>query len=99
LARLVAFRQFIFFGFTLILLVYVCCIGIRNIFRYNRFKIDYEVSVQALNNQLRLNSDYKQKLAATSQNEFWALEAKQQLGLVNKYEITYQLITNNRRKN
>lgn len=78
--------------FTVGLMVYVSCIGIRNIFRYNRFKINYEVSAQALNTQLRLNSEYKQRLASMSHYSFWELEAKKQLGLINKNEILYQML-------
>jgi cell division protein FtsB len=80
------------FGFTFSTFIYISYIGIKNVFRYNAFKRDYEQVVDKLGLLAQKNTQYKQKLLSMGQNKFWEKEAKLKLGFVKQGEEIYRLV-------
>ena len=75
---------------TFLLLVYVCSIGIRNIFRYNTFRLDYLSAVSVLEYEKKRQQQFQQQLKQMEHNHYWELRAKQ-LGFRSKNEYVYKL--------
>jgi len=81
--------------FTAIAFVYVCVIGIENIFRYNDFKTRLAIATTSLE---------KEKLKAKTLNEttvesrsplFWEELARTQLGFTKPDEVVYKFFVKN----
>ena len=75
---------------TFLLLVYVCSIGIRNVFRYNTFRLDYLEAVSVLKYEQQRNQQFYHQLEQMEHTNYWELRAKQ-LGYRSKNEIVYKL--------
>lgn len=90
-----AFRplvRLVFFGFTVVVLLYVCCIGIKNVFRYNSFKLT-QAHTQAVLDRVQLrNSRLKQQMQAMEADHYWELTIKERLGWVKQGEIDYRIL-------
>ena len=85
-------KQKAFFFFTLFLLGYTTYIGLKNVFRYNKFKAEYATVQLAYEDQVRLNKTYKRQLASMQTTDYWELQAKKQLGYVNHGEQVVKII-------
>ncbi|MSR88503.1 MAG: hypothetical protein EXS67_02480 [Candidatus Margulisbacteria bacterium] len=86
------FHKPAFLFFTLFLLGYTSYIGLKNVFRYNEFKIAYKVQQAAYLEELRLNKNYKQQLLFMQNPDYWELQAKKKLGLINPGEHVVKII-------
>ncbi|MGE4169540.1 MAG: septum formation initiator family protein [Candidatus Margulisiibacteriota bacterium] len=82
------------FGMVL-LLAYTSYIGIKNIFRYNGFKLEYQAKLDAFNVETKLNQRYRTQLLLMDRPEFWENEAKTRLGFVHPGETVYKPIYQN----
>lgn len=80
------------FIITLIILVYICSIGIKNIFRYNKFKLEYRLLNAQLTKEKQRNIQLKQRLTMLKKPFFWEMIAKQKLGYIKKGETVYKII-------
>lgn len=81
-----------------ILTIYLAGIGIKNIFRYNRFQLEAQSLVAELQKETIHQTAYKQELEAMRQPEYWQQLAQKRLGLVNKGEAVYKIITTGAQK-
>jgi cell division protein FtsB len=81
----------IFSFVTLLLFIYVCSLGIKNIIRYNGHNLQYEQSLADLKKETRLNRSYKNTLSAMKENAFWELKARQDLGYAKPGEVVYRI--------
>ena len=77
---------------TIALFCYVCTIGIKNFFRYNAFKAEYNSLLTSLEKETRLKEYYENYLVNMQKTEFWELVAKKHLGFIKKGEVVYKLI-------
>jgi cell division protein FtsB len=87
-----------FFGASILLLVYICAIGINNIFRYNAFYSEYDALKLTLLTETRVNETYKRQLSQLDNAALWELEAKTKLGYVKEGEVIYKIIPKTDRK-
>lgn len=85
----------ILFGGTMILLFYVCSIGIRNVFRYNAFKFEYLDALNHYENEQKKKEWYEFQISAQSKESYWEEKAKVELGYVKNGEVVYKLHTAN----
>ena len=81
-----------FFFVTLVLVVYVCCIGIKNIFRYNKFKLEAQENERVLKHLTFQQDAYNKKLLSIENEGTWELLAKTRLGYVKKGEVVYRFL-------
>lgn len=77
--------------FVCILLVYTAYIGIKNLFRYNTFKIEHSLLQEEHVRVIKHNSEYKMALNSLENPRFWEALAKQKLGLRVKGERIYKI--------
>jgi len=84
-------RNLLFFILSVILLTYTFFIGIKNIFRYNKLKVQYEKVVMKYQTELQKKEEYKVQIDQMKFQDFWELQAKQKLGYVKQKEIVYKL--------
>ena len=75
-------RKRLLFFVTLFLFLYMGYIGLKNVFRYNKFKIDYVSMQETYAEEQKINLDYKHQLASMQSPDYWELQAKAKLGLV-----------------
>ncbi|MBG90949.1 MAG: hypothetical protein CL521_03935 [Actinobacteria bacterium] len=87
-----SFRHTVLFLVLLGVLLNVLCIGIRNVFRYNKFRSEYDQSVRQLQVASKLNQQYKRQLLQFQDNSYWELEAKRRLNYVKPGEAVYIFI-------
>lgn len=80
-----------FLGMTVLLFVYVCYIGVKNILLYNAFKAEYKTALVQYEEEVHLNNRYKESMQEMQGPDYWELQAKQQLGYVKKGEVVYKL--------
>jgi cell division protein FtsB len=83
------FQNILLFGVTIVIFVYICSIGMRNIFRYNKFKRSYDETVFELNIEQKKYQKFKQILADMKSLDYWELQGKKRLGFVKNDEIVY----------
>ncbi len=83
--------RFFLLGTTGILLVYVSCIGIRNIFRYNRFKIDHDHAIEQLDFARKKNEHLHRQLKQLDDKAYWRLKAKE-IGFIAKGDVVYKVL-------
>jgi len=88
----VKFHKPAFLFFTLFLLGYTSYIGLKNVFRYNEFKIAYNALQATYLEEIRLNKTYKQQLLFMQNPDYWELQAKKKLGLINPGEHVVKII-------
>jgi len=81
-----------FFGMTLLLIIYSSSIGMRNLFRYNRFSYDLENNLVKLKELQMLNHTYKNSLVKMDSDFYWEFLAKRDLGYVNKGESVVKFL-------
>lgn len=86
------FHKPAFLFFTLFLLGYTSYIGLKNVFRYNEFKIAYNALEATYVEELHLNKTYKQQLLFMQNPDYWELQAKKKLGLINSGEHVVKII-------
>ncbi len=78
---------------TIAIFVYICGIGIKNIIRYNSFKLHYTTLIADLRKETHINESFKNQLLAMNETGYWELKAKEQLGYVKPGETVYKLIS------
>lgn len=86
----------IFFFLSIATFVYMCAIGINNIFRYNAFYSEYDALNRSLLTETRINQSYKRQLSQLDSPELWEFQAKLRLGYVKGGEVVYKIIPANR---
>jgi cell division protein FtsB len=57
-------------------------IGLKNLFRYNKFKIEYARLQEDYEDEQKRHLDYLHQLASMQSPDYWELQAKAKLGLV-----------------
>ena len=77
---------------SIIVFVYICCIGIKNVFRYNGLKQHYAALKIETTKSEQFNQKLKHNLAAMENPSYWELDAKQRLGYVYKHEEMIKVI-------
>ena len=92
--RLITFL-FLLVGFFIF---YLGSIGIKNIFRYNKFQLETQSLATELHKETAIQTEYKRELAAMCRPEYWQQLAQKRLGLVNKGEVVYKIIIMGARK-
>ncbi len=80
------------FSVSILILIYMCAIGINNIFRYNAFYSEYDALNRTLLTETRINQSYKRQLSQLDNPELWEFQAKLRLGYVKDGEVVYKLI-------
>ena len=78
------------FGLSFISLIYICCIGIKNVFRYNRFSAVHKSLLSQMENQQQLNYQYKKEILALKNERYLELIAKEKLQLILPGEKVYK---------
>lgn len=78
-----------FLSITIIGLIYVSSLGIKNIFRYNKLRFEHEEAVQAYQLEKTRNQSFQEKLHLMKSNHYWELTAKQKLGFQKPKETVY----------
>ena len=81
-----------FLIFTGLLIIYTTYIGLKNVFRYNQFKIEYKRLQQQSADEAKLNQTYKQQEQAMQVPGYWELQAKKRLGWINPGEQVIKLV-------
>ncbi|MFC1751856.1 septum formation initiator family protein [Thermoproteota archaeon] len=79
----------IFFFITVGLCIYICCIGIKNVFRYNKFQLEYHALAKELEVEKQKNLAYIKTLAAMKHPDYWEILAKKRFGYVKKGEVMF----------
>ena len=78
--------------FISIMFIYTCCIVIKNIFRYNIFRLDHGNLENQLEKQRRVNKQYKKEILELDNETYLELSAKKKLHLVKSGEKVYKFI-------
>tara|TARA_B100002051_G_C16386892_1_gene463281 strand:- start:95 stop:388 length:294 start_codon:yes stop_codon:yes gene_type:complete len=79
------------FIITCFLLIYILAIGINNIFRYNKYQLQYnEIEMKLINEKIK-NKELINELKKTKKEEYWELKAKQELGYIKSNEKVFIL--------
>lgn len=84
--------QMLMMGSTVVLVVYVCGIGITNYFRYNKFKLEYHNAQEKYVDLKEKNQEFRRQVQAFNSTDYWELEAKRRLGYCRVGEIQYYVI-------
>ena len=92
MAKKSSFASKIGFGFSLIIFIYICCIGIKNVFRYNKFNAEHKMLINELDQQKKLNDQYQKEMLALKDKSYLELIVKQKLFLVKPGEKMYKFI-------
>ena len=79
----------------MLLLFYVCSIGIRNTFRYNAFKFEYLDARDRYDAEIKKKEWFDFQINAQDRESYWEEKAKTELGYVKDGEIVYKLRTAN----
>lgn len=83
---------FSLFVITIILLLYVTTIGIKNFFRYNRFKSEYKTVLTNLKIEKQRYASMESELTKMKSNDYWEWEIRQRLQYVKPDEEIYKFI-------
>jgi hypothetical protein len=80
-------------GFTLAMsmLLYISGIGIKNIIRYNDFRIRYTRVTQQLAYETQRKQEYLYTMRDMSKASFWEVKAKERLNYKVKGETVYKV--------
>ena len=81
-----------FFVLTVFLFLYVCYIGIENIFRYNGFKIECQAVEDQFKREQQLKQFHMAMVRSVNDPEFWEMEAKSKLGMILPGEQVFRVI-------
>ena len=73
-------------------MIYTTYIGLKNVFRYNKFKIECTALQEQYEAEVQLNTSYKQQQQAMQVPGYWEVKAKKQLGFINPGERVVKLI-------
>jgi len=79
-------KRLIILSLSGVVLFYCLYIGIRNIFRYNAFRLEHTTTSQEYLKVLEKNHLLKSELQEMEKDEYWERKAKQDLGLIKKGE-------------
>lgn len=82
------FRCFV--GLTIFLLIYSASIGIRNVFRYNTFKIENATLEKRMQKEHKRFRQYQYEVQAMNNDDYWEQLAKKRLGLVKPNERLFK---------
>lgn len=74
-----------------IIFIYVCGIGVKNLFRYNMFLSEFKELEKSFYETQVLNQQLKQKLLQIEDVSFLEMQVKKKLGYVHNGEIVYYL--------
>jgi len=85
------FQNIIFFSISLILLTYTFFIGLKNVFRYNKLRVQHEKTLNRYQLELAKKENFEKQLEQMKQNTYWELQAKQKLSYVKPGEVVYKL--------
>ena len=80
----------IVFLVTAIVLSYFFYIGIKNVFRYNVFRIEYQNLLNTHSKERHDNQTYRHMITNMESDHFWDLEARLKLGFVKENEQIYR---------
>ncbi len=80
------------FFLSVTLLVYTFVIGIKNIFRYNDFRAEYQRNLQVRAEERARNRYYKIQLNVIEDHRFWEMKAREELGYVKNGETVYKFM-------
>ena len=86
-----SFRLIILNIVTLSLLIYICYIGIKNIFRYNVLTREYKIMSNNLIEQKNMYNIINHNISLSTKPWYWHYLAKKELGYVHKYETIFHL--------
>ena len=78
--------------FSVGLFLYLSGIGLKNIFRYNTFKLEYAQLLEKVEEERHRNITYKSDLSRLKMHAFWEEQAKVKLGFTKKGEVVYQFL-------
>jgi cell division protein FtsB len=76
---------------SVMVLLYICSIGIKNIIRYNGFELEYQLLLSQINSETQKNRAYKKQLISLKEDVYWEMEAKNRLGFVRPGEQIYRM--------
>jgi len=85
---------FSLFFVTIVILVYVTSIGIKNFFRYNIFKSEYKDVLTELNQEIKRNTSLTTELNQMKQVDYWEMEIRKKLNYIKPGEEVYKFIKN-----
>ena len=85
-------KRFVCVFIGAILIVYVFCIGIKNIFRYNRYRVEYNSLMDEYRFETLKHDDYRQKVEEMKTTPFWEFHARKRLNYVYSGEVVYNFI-------
>ncbi len=81
----------VFLTILSIIFIYVCGIGVKNLFRYNMFLSEYKELEKSFYETQVLNQQLKQRLLQIEDVSFLEMQIKKKLGYVHDGEIVYYL--------
>ena len=82
----------VFFVLSLLLFLYVCGISVKNIFRYNTFKMEHRELSAVVNKERRTHERLQIQILRLGTSDFWEIEARQRLGMTRPGEKIYQFV-------
>lgn len=85
---------FSLFFITIIILIYVTSIGIKNFFRYNIFKSEYKAVLTDLNQEKIRNTSLKTEQNQMKLEDYWELEIRKKLNNIKAGEEVYKFVKN-----
>lgn len=77
---------------TCLATTYIFFIGLKNIFRYNTFKLEKARIIQRHASLLNLNQNLHARLQEMNSETYWEFQARRQLGYIKPGEKTYKLV-------
>lgn len=81
------------FGATILVFLYICGIGIKIVFRYNIFRMDYKRALSEYNAVLEENHKYEILLSKMQDDHYWEINARQKLKYIKPGEEVYKYFT------
>lgn len=84
-----SFRLVLLNVITLFLFIYICCIGIKNVFRYNVLSREYKVMSNKLIKQQKIYQLLSREVSLSKVSSHWHFLAKKELGYIHPNESVY----------
>jgi|GEM_PF-1491607 len=78
-------------GGLVMIMGYSIWIGLKNLFRYNAYIVEYTQLYQDMLTENRVNDRMKQLLSLLQDQSFWEMTAKTKLGYVKEGEVVYKI--------
>ncbi|MFC1617305.1 septum formation initiator family protein [Candidatus Margulisiibacteriota bacterium] len=77
---------------TFLIVIYVTSIGIKNIFRYNVFKFEYNQLIREWQTEKKNNFQMQKQISDMNFHSYWDFEIRKKLGYISKGEKVYKFI-------